>query len=115
MATASALSRSGASTEPRYSPLLRMMMTRQLRRLAGFFGLGRVLMKCLTATRSMSALTHIADSSLKAPPTLAVLWSPTQEPENYGGRATGPCLQIPAARHVGQEFQTLRTLGAADE
>src|SRR5215469_6468030 len=31
--------RSGASTEPRYSPLLRMMMTRQLRRLAGFLGL----------------------------------------------------------------------------
>src|SRR5262249_31345980 len=31
IATASALSRSGASTEPRYSPLLRMMMTRQLR------------------------------------------------------------------------------------
>src|SRR5436190_11330068 len=31
MAAASALSRSGASTEPRYSPLLRMMRTRQLR------------------------------------------------------------------------------------
>jgi hypothetical protein len=41
MATASALSRSGASTEPRYSPLLRMMMTRQLRRFAGFLGLVR--------------------------------------------------------------------------
>jgi len=37
MATASALSRSGASTEPRYSPRLRMMTTRQLRSLAGFF------------------------------------------------------------------------------
>src|SRR4029077_19750396 len=34
MATASALSRSGASTDPRYSPRLRMMMTRQLRSLA---------------------------------------------------------------------------------
>jgi hypothetical protein len=34
MATASARSRSGASTEPRYSPRLRMMMTRQLRSLA---------------------------------------------------------------------------------
>jgi hypothetical protein len=36
---ASALSRSGAWTEPRYSPRLRMMMTRQLCRLAmvGFF------------------------------------------------------------------------------
>ena len=34
MATSSALSRSGASTEPRYSPRLRMMMTRQLRSLA---------------------------------------------------------------------------------
>jgi hypothetical protein len=33
-----ALSRSGASTEPRYSPRPRMMMTRQLRRLAGFLG-----------------------------------------------------------------------------
>jgi hypothetical protein len=32
MAAASALSRSGASTEPTYSPLLRMMMTRPLRR-----------------------------------------------------------------------------------
>jgi hypothetical protein len=36
IATASALSR--ASTEPRYSPLLRMMTTRQLRRLARFRG-----------------------------------------------------------------------------
>jgi hypothetical protein len=35
IAAASARSRSGASTEPRYSPLLRIMMTRQLRRLAG--------------------------------------------------------------------------------
>jgi hypothetical protein len=35
------LSRSGASIEPRYSPLLRMMMTRQLRRLAGFLRLVR--------------------------------------------------------------------------
>jgi hypothetical protein len=35
------LSESGASTEPRYSPRLRMMMTRQLRRLAGFSGLVR--------------------------------------------------------------------------
>ena len=42
MATASALSRSGASTELRYSPRLRMMMTRQLRSLAavGFFRVG---------------------------------------------------------------------------
>ena len=34
MAMASAVSRSGASTEPRYSPLLRIMMKRQLQRLA---------------------------------------------------------------------------------
>jgi hypothetical protein len=40
IATASAFSRSGASTEPIYSRLLRMMTTRQLRRLAGFLGLG---------------------------------------------------------------------------
>src|SRR5215468_9685384 len=40
MATDSALSRSGASTEPRYSPLLRVMMTRQLR--GGFLGLVRL-------------------------------------------------------------------------
>jgi len=35
MATASALSRSAASTEPRYSPLLQMTITRQLRKIGG--------------------------------------------------------------------------------
>jgi hypothetical protein len=38
VAAASARSRSGASTEPRYWPLLRMMVTAQLRSLAAGFG-----------------------------------------------------------------------------
>jgi hypothetical protein len=65
MATASALSRSGASTDPRYSPRLRMMMTRQLRSFAAVSFLLPVFMRA--GRQPLNGVIHPPEADRRPP------------------------------------------------